>query len=59
MCSYHIHECKVCHKNYPCEEPDWVCPTLNFDENALMCPVCELNYFHEMQQFAKDDDKGK
>lgn len=45
MCSELHHVCKVCKKEYLCDQPDWVCPTLNFDENAKLCEKCEKEYY--------------
>jgi hypothetical protein len=58
MCDELYHDCKICGRHYRCEEPNWVCPTLNFDENAEMCEVCEKNYYEEMIALAKEQDEA-
>lgn len=59
MCSEHFHTCKNCGKGYTCDELDWVCPTMNFDENALLCKDCEHDYFVEMQSLLALEDKKR
>jgi hypothetical protein len=59
MCSEHFHVCKVCDRAYPCEEPNWVCPTLNFDENAQMCDTCEHAYYLEMIDLMNQEEEER
>lgn len=47
MCSERHHICKMCQKEYDCNEADWICPSMNFDENANLCTDCEKEY-HEI-----------
>lgn len=45
MCTELHHTCHLCENDYTCNEPDFVCATLNFDENANVCPNCEHEYW--------------
>ena len=41
MCYLKFHECKYCSNEYQCYVANNVCPTINADRNAYMCPDCE------------------
>ena len=55
MCSQHHHRCKICKNEYDCTQPDWICPTMNFDENAEMCDVCEKEYWEDYNLIERQD----
>lgn len=46
MCNIGVHTC-YCKKDYICIDPNWLCPTVNEDEDGWMCPEC-------MEKLAKD-----
>jgi hypothetical protein len=58
MCAELFHDCKICGRHFPCDEPDFACPTLNSDKNAELCEVCEKNYFDEMIALTREGDEA-
>lgn len=48
MCQELHHTCKRCGKEYFCNDPNWICPTLNFDEEANICKECEKEYWEDL-----------
>ena len=55
MCTYLHHDCKVCGKEFQCNEPDWIGPTMNYDENAEICKDCEKEYWEGLLAFNKSE----
>jgi hypothetical protein len=55
MCYQIYHICKYCGNQYECTLPEYVCPTINFDENEQMCPACEKQ---EAEDFRKAVEKN-
>lgn len=66
MCRQKFHTCR-CGNEYPCNSPNWVCPTLNRDEDANMCDSCLDNWaedthrsvlteYLEDEEFIRDED---
>lgn len=49
MCREKIHLCMVCGEDYECRAPNWVCPTINDDEDRNMCDKCLEKMAVEMQ----------
>jgi len=39
MCDLTEHIC-YCGNYYRCTDPNWLCPTINEDEEQYMCPDC-------------------
>lgn len=39
MCRMLEHKC-YCGVTYPCHDENFVCPTINGDEESNMCPKC-------------------
>jgi hypothetical protein len=58
MCTEHFHTCKQCEKQYQCNEPDWICPTLNFDENSNMCKECEDEFVRDYLLMSNDKEEN-
>jgi hypothetical protein len=50
MCSENTHICNYCKLSYICNEPNYVCATLNFDENQNMCSECHDRLEKELQE---------
>lgn len=48
MCRDHIHQCKSCQTDYECVMPNWLCPTLNFDADGLLCEPCKEKLVQEI-----------
>ena len=42
MCYSLYHKCRFCNAQYECALENYICPTINKDENHHMCPACEL-----------------
>lgn len=40
MCYDLFHICKYCNDQYECSLPNYVCPSINHDEDELMCNPC-------------------
>ena len=40
MCYLHIHTCKYCNNEYQCSLKNYICPTINFDRDQLLCDLC-------------------
>ncbi len=40
---------------FQCNEPDWICPTMNYDENAEICKDCEKEYWEGLLAFNKSE----
>lgn len=53
MCTHQSHTC-YCGKVYLCSLPNWVCPTVNGDEDANLCEVCLERFAQEMQAWVDD-----
>lgn len=43
MCQEIIHRCKYCKRDYICELADFLCPTINYDKDQLMCDTCRAH----------------
>lgn len=41
MCYLREHMCKYCGREYACNEKNWICSTINGDEDRNMCPACK------------------
>ena len=50
MCKLGSHIC-YCGKVYTCTLPNWVCPTINEDEDAFMCDECLEKYEASYNEF--------
>lgn len=50
MCSIGSHEC-YCKVNYECTDPNWLCPTINGDEESNLCPECLDREIKEMEKY--------
>lgn len=55
MCNLTFHNC-YCGKTYPCPYPNWVCPTLNGDEDGNMCDECLDKMAAEMEEWERNSD---
>lgn len=51
MCVDKQHQC-YCGIVYPCELPNWICPTRNGDEDQHLCEPCLERIAEEMQAWA-------
>lgn len=40
MCYLFCHLCKYCGNEYECKEKNYICPSINADADAFMCPSC-------------------
>lgn len=40
MCFQLYHECKYCNNQYECSLPNYICPSVNHDEDEFMCDSC-------------------
>lgn len=58
MCRDHIHSCKLCGHEYDCVEPNWLCPTLNFDTDSSLCSECKQRLINELEQEINDDSQA-
>lgn len=56
MCRLAEHKC-YCGLIYNCDDPNWMCPTINSDEQANMCPSCLDKTASDMQKWF-DDKRG-
>jgi len=50
MCRELKHKC-YCGIEYPCNAPNWLCPTINGDEDSHVCPVCLDKFAEEYQAY--------
>lgn len=41
MCYQKFHSCHYCDNDYPCDEDNYTCPTINHDIDMDMCPLCK------------------
>lgn len=52
MCRLLLHQCNMCGIQYSCTLPNWVCPTLNNDEDGDMCELCLEKVNQEYEAWA-------
>lgn len=50
MCNIGKHLC-YCKTEYECNVPNWICSTINGDEDANMCDACLNKLAEEMQEW--------
>lgn len=50
MCYELIHRCKYCNRDYECDKPLLLCPTINYDTDKNMCDDCRLRLEYELQE---------
>lgn len=55
MCDLKTHTCKTCKKDYVCNVSNWLCPTVNSDENRNMCEDCEYQFALELEEYEKEE----
>lgn len=57
MCYKLSHTCIYCSNEYDCFEVEWICPTINGDENRNMCDSCHDKLEIELQKYI--DEHGR
>jgi hypothetical protein len=50
MCYEHHHKCKYCNKEYHCDLDNNICPSINYDADALMCDLCRKELERELKE---------
>lgn len=55
MCYQHYHECSYCNLQYECELENYVCPTINYDEDRNMCDLCRVKLEQKLNQLQEKD----
>jgi len=50
MCYLHIHQCRYCKNEYECALDNYLCPTINFDRDQLMCDICRDRLERELNE---------
>lgn len=58
MCDLMQHECIKCKVDYTCKDPNWLCPTVNDDEDRNMCPKCIDEFAEEYQKWYDEGGSG-
>jgi hypothetical protein len=48
MCYLHVHQCKYCKSEYECALENYICPTINFDRDQLLCDLCRKRLEDEL-----------
>ena len=59
MCYELFHHCNYCQKEYPCSDPNYICPTINSDENRNMCRDCEKKEAEAFQRWIDSNPDGE
>jgi len=54
MCYLKFHKCKFCSVEYPCNLPNYVCPSINADREADMCKDCLKELEERIQKYRFD-----
>lgn len=49
MCYEHHHKCQYCNKEYHCDLENNICPSINYDADALMCDDCRQRLEKELR----------
>ena len=57
MCREGNHTC-YCGKVYECTLPNWVCPTINGDEDSSMCDTCMEAFEKSYNEFIDSGEGG-
>lgn len=50
MCYQIYHQCRYCKNQYECALENYICPTINHDEDMEMCDLCRAR---EAESFRK------
>jgi hypothetical protein len=56
MCYHKFHTCKYCGNEYLCDLKNWICPTINNDEDSEMCDDCRNKLEEELNRLTMEEE---